>query len=120
MSVRCPITKCPDKDIPIEKFVIRNEDEFSRLRHLMDRLERLEVSSTSVGGRRRYPISIYMDDTRVSAFLYGNKHLYRINAGTDSHGDAYINEECGHNMVIHKRRADKGDLSSLGKDDDER
>lgn len=102
----------------IEKFTIRNEDEFQRLVRLIDRIRSLEAKEDVIGGRRRYPIDVYMGDTRVSSFLHGNKTMYRINALTDSTGAACINEEVSDHIHLDKHRADKGDLSSTGKEDD--
>lgn len=102
----------------MEKFTIRNEDEFQRLAKLVDSIKLLKDTDNEVGGRRRYPIDVYMGDIKVSAFLYGNKTVYRKNAITDSTGKACINEEVGHNIYLAKRRADKGDLSGIGKEND--
>lgn len=102
----------------IERFIIRNEDEFQRLVRLIDRIGSLKDADSGVGGRRRYPMGVYMGDTKVSSFLHGNKTMYRINIVTDSTGKACINEEVSDHIHLDKKRADKGDLSSIGKEKD--
>lgn len=94
----------------VEEFTIRNEDEFQRLARLIDRIRSLEDADDEIGGRRRYPMGVYMGDTKVSSFLHGNKTMYRINAVTDSTGEACINEVVSDNIHLDKRRADEGDL----------
>jgi hypothetical protein len=97
----------------MEKFVIRNEDEFQRLRKFLNYFDSLEVEEETCMGRRRYPASVYMNDEKVSAFVYGNDGLYRIDARTDRRGEAYVGETLGNCMSRLKQLADSGDISSV-------
>ena len=100
----------------MEKFVIENEDAFQRLHALLKDIAALEADGAEHMGRRRYPMKVYMGDTRTSVFLYGNKELYRRDAHITSRGVAATNATLGTEMQAQMSRAEQGCLRLTDKE----
>lgn len=93
----------------MEKFVIRNEDEFQRLHALLSSIAKLGDCHETNMGRRRYPMSVYMGDTKTRLFLNGNGGLYHRDAITGNAGESIVNFTLGA-AKESQRKAEQGML----------